>query len=64
MKSGCRASFIEDILPSNRLSGDSTDVIAISIAQLMEENEALRRLAAVLTSQLDVARELGRQSSQ
>jgi hypothetical protein len=64
MKSSCPASFIEDILPSNRLSGDNADVIAMSIARLMEENEALRRLAAVLTSQLDVARELGRPSSQ
>jgi hypothetical protein len=64
MKSGCPASFIEDILPSNRLTSDSADVIAMSIARLMEENEALRRLAALLTSQLDVARELGRQSPQ
>ena len=35
---------------------DSREAVAKSIANLMEENEALRCLATLLTSQLDVVR--------
>jgi hypothetical protein len=67
MKSDCFLSFIKDAGPSNGLTANSTDAIATSIAQLMVENEALRRLATLLTSQLDLERGLaaaqGRASS-
>ena len=67
MKSDYPLSFIKDAGPSNGLTANSTDAIATSIARLMEENETLRRLAALLTSQLELARELaaaeGQQSS-
>jgi hypothetical protein len=55
MKSDFSISFIENTGSSNHLM-ESPDVIAKSIARLMEENEALRRLATLLTSQLDVVR--------
>ena len=58
MKSDYPVSFIKDAGPSNSLTADSPDAIATSIARLMEENEALRGLAALLTSQLDHARGL------
>jgi hypothetical protein len=52
MKSDYPVSFIKDAGPSNGLTAGSTDAVATSIARLKEENEALRRLAALLTSQL------------
>jgi hypothetical protein len=58
MKSDYFLSFIKDAGSSNGLTANSTDAIATSIAQLMVENEALRRLAALLTSQLDLERGL------
>lgn len=45
--------------PSNGLIADNTDAVAMSIARLTEENEALRRLVAFLTSELEVARGIG-----
>ena len=56
MKSDFSISFIENTGSSNHLMMESPDAIAKSIARLMEENEALRRLATLLTSQLDVVR--------
>jgi DNA-binding CsgD family transcriptional regulator len=41
---------------SNHLTVDSAEEVATSIARLIEENETLRRLAALLTSQPDLAR--------
>jgi hypothetical protein len=43
---------------SNHLTVDNAEDLATSIARLIEENETLRRLAALLTSQLDLARGL------
>ena len=43
---------------SNHLTGDSAEHLATSIARLIEENETLRRLAAKLSSQLELARGL------
>jgi hypothetical protein len=54
----CSVSLIKDTGQSNRLTVDSADALATSIAQLIEENETLRRLAARLSSQLDLARGL------
>ena len=56
MKSEFPVSFTEDTRSSRHLTMDSREAVAKSIANLMEENEALRRLATLLTSQLDVVR--------
>ena len=40
------------------MMGVRADVLATSIAQLIEENETLRRLATRLSSELDLARRL------
>lgn len=37
-------------------SAEGADAIAATIARLKEENEALRRLAAMLSAQLNLAR--------
>ena len=52
MKSDYPVSFVKDAGLSNGLTTDSPDAIALSIARLIEENDALRRLAALLTSRL------------
>lgn len=57
MKSDFPVSLITG--SSNHLVADSPEALAISIALLIEENEVLRRLAALLSSQLDFAPDLG-----
>ena len=59
MKSDFPVSLIEDTGSSNHVVPDSPESLAISIALLIEENEVLRRLAALLSSQLDFAPGLG-----
>ena len=61
MKFDRDAWTIEDIDSSDLMVASPED-IATSIAHLKEENEALRRLAAVLTSQLDPLRDRLRRS--
>ena len=56
MKSEFPISFIEDTRSSRHLTMDSPEAVAKSIAHLMEENEALRRLAALLRAQLEFVR--------
>jgi hypothetical protein len=45
-------------------TADGVDGIAATIARLQEENEALRRLAASLSAQLNTARRLSTWDSQ
>ena len=54
MKSEYPVSLIQDTGPSNRFALAGTEAIAKSIARLVDENEKLRRLAVMLTSELEV----------
>jgi hypothetical protein len=46
------------------ITADGPEIIATMIAQLKEENEALRRLAAMLSAQLNLARVLSARGGQ
>jgi hypothetical protein len=54
MKSEYPVSLSQDTGPSHGSALAGTEAIAQSIAQLADENEKLRRLAVMLTSELEV----------
>jgi hypothetical protein len=56
MKSDYSVSLSKDAGSSNHSTADSVESVATTIARLTEENKTLRRLAALLTSQLKRAR--------